>query len=315
MNCLVLGGAGFIGSHIVDALVAAGHDVRVFDLPNVGLGNIAAHVGRVEVVSGDFCNASDISRALSDMDVVFHLISTTLPDPSNENPAYDVESNLVSSLNLLRTAVEKRVKKIIFASSGGTVYGHPRMLPIPETHPTHPICSYGICKLAVEKYLALYHHLHGLDYAVLRMGNPYGPRQRIDAVQGALAVFLGNVLRGRSITIWGDGSVARDYFFVKDLSDAYLRAMDAGGEHRVFNIGGGRSYTLSELVEAVGRATGCDPRVVYTPGRKMDVPINRLDISRAGKYLGWRPKTSLEEGLSATVAALRKQLGNTIFLP
>jgi UDP-glucose 4-epimerase len=135
------------------------------------------------------------------MDVIIHLIGTTLPEPSNDNPRYDVHTNVTATLKLLDKAREKGVKKIIFASSGGTVYGIPRALPIPETHPTDPICSYGITKLTVEKYLALYHHLYQLDYAILRLGNPFGERQRIINAQGAVAVFLGKIHQDQPITI------------------------------------------------------------------------------------------------------------------
>jgi len=176
MRCLVLGGAGFMGSHIVDALVARNHRVRIFDLPNISTHNLHQSMDSVEILGGDFNNVNDISQALEDIDVVVHLVSTTLPGPSNENPVYDVESNVIGTLNLLKQAVEKRVKKIIFSSSGGTVYGIPRFVPIPETHETNPVCSYGITKLTIEKHLALFHHLHNLDYTVLRLANPYGER-------------------------------------------------------------------------------------------------------------------------------------------
>jgi UDP-glucose 4-epimerase len=146
MRCLVFGGAGFIGSHIVDALIARNHTVRIFDLPRINTLNLKRSIDSVEIFSGDFSNVNDISPALDDVDVVIHLVCTTLPGPSNENPAYDVESNVIGTLNLLKQAVAKGVRKIIFSSSGGTVYGIPQSVPIAETHATNPICSYGITK-------------------------------------------------------------------------------------------------------------------------------------------------------------------------
>ena len=300
MHCLVLGGAGFIGSHIVDALVAKGHRVRVFDLPNISTKNLEDTMEFIEIMGGDFHNVNDISPAIEGVDVVFHLVGTTLPGPSNENPVYDVETNVVGTLYLLKAAVEKGVKKIIFASSGGTVYGVPQTNPIPETHPTNPLCSYGITKLTIEKYLFLFHHLYDLDYTVLRLGNPYGERQRMDNVQGAVAVFLGKILNNQTITIWGDGSVARDYFYISDLVSAFTRVMDFDAKSHLYNIAGGRAYSLKEIVSVIRRVTGRNFHVEFTPGRRLDVPVNCLDITRAKDELNWQPGVSLEEGIART---------------
>ena len=306
MHCLVLGGAGFIGSHIVDALVARGHRVRIFDLPNISKLNLKQSIESVEVLGGDFDNVNDISPALEDVDVVVHLVGTTLPGPSNENPAYDVESNVIGTLNLLKQAVAKGVKKIIFSSSGGTVYGIPRSVPIPETHGTNPVCSYGITKLAIEKYLALFHHLHNLDYTILRLANPYGERQRIDNVQGAVAVFLGKTLLRQPITIWGDGSVARDYFYISDLVDAFLTVIESDPPSRIYNIAGGQARSLNDIMSVIRKVTGLQPVVQYTPARRLDVPVNCLDIQLAKKELGWEPKVSWEEGIARTWEWLKK---------
>jgi UDP-glucose 4-epimerase len=300
MHCLVLGGAGFIGSHIVDALVARGHKVRIFDLPNISTHNLKRSIDSVEILGGDFNNVNDISRALEGVDVVVHLVGTTLPGPSNENPAYDVESNVIGTLNLLKQAVAKGVKKIIFSSSGGTVYGIPRSVPIPETHETNPVCSYGITKLAIEKYLALFHHLHNLDYTILRLANPYGERQRIEGVQGAVAVFLGKTLHGRPITVWGDGSVARDYFYISDLVKAFLAAIEWNSPSKIYNIAGGRARSLNDILSVIRDVTGLRPVVKFAPGRRLDVPVNCLDIRLAKKELGWEPEIAWEEGIART---------------
>jgi UDP-glucose 4-epimerase len=306
MHCLVLGGVGFMGSHIVDALVARGHRVRIFDLPNISTFNLKQNIESVEILGGDFNNVNDISQALEDVDVVVHLVCTTLPGPSNENPAYDVESNVIGTLNLLKQAVGKGVKKIIFSSSGGTVYGIPHSVPIPETHETNPICSYGITKLAIEKYLALFHHLHKLNYTVLRLANPYGERQRINSVQGAVTVFLGETLLRQPITIWGDGSAARDYFYISDLVDAFMTVIESDPPSKIYNIAGGRARSLNDILSAIRKVTGLQPVVKYTPGRRLDVPVNCLDIQLAKKELGWQPKISWEEGIARTWEWLKK---------
>jgi len=281
MHCLVLGGAGFIGSHIVDALVARGHRVRIFDLPNISTQNLKQSIDSVEILGGDFNNVNEISLSLEDVDVVVHLVCTTLPGPSNENPVYDVESNVVGTLNLLEKSVKKGVKKIVFASSGGTVYGIPKSLPIPETHQTSPLCSYGITKLTIEKYLALFHRLHNLDYTILRAGNPYGERQRIDSVQGVVTVFLGKRLLNQTINIWGDGSVARDYFYISDLVSAFVRVIESDTKSKIYNIAGGRARSLNDILSVIREVTGLQPVVQYMPGRKLDVPVNCLDIQLA----------------------------------
>ncbi len=298
MNCLVLGGAGFIGSHVVDGLVARGHRVRVLDRPAASRRNLEASLGAIDFVAADFASEDQLAAALEGIEIVVHLAGTTLPASSNEDPVYDVESNVVATLGLLRRAVDAGVRKIVFASSGGTVYGVPERIPTAEEHPTNPICAYGISKLAIEKYLGLYHHLHGLDHVVLRMANPYGERQSIRRTQGAVAVFLGRTLRDKEITIWGDGSVARDYFHVHDLVAAFLTAIEGEPPSRVYNIGGGRSHTLEELLALIREVTGRSPRVRYAPGRRLDVPISCLDISRAARELGWSPEISLRQGIA-----------------
>jgi len=300
MRCVIFGGAGFIGSHCADALVERGHEVRIFDRPHVSLENLRDAMDRIEIMEGDFNNAADIDHCLGGMEVIIHLVSTTLPGPSNENPAYDVESNVIGTIAMLERAMRKGIRKVVFASSGGTVYGIPRVLPIPETHETQPICSYGITKLVVEKYLSLFHHLYGLEHVVLRLGNPYGERQRTDAVQGALAVFLGKILRHEPITIWGDGSVARDYFYIGDLVSAFVHAVEGTTPSHVYNIGSGQATSLMTVLSTIEKVTGEKPAINFTPARKLDVPVNCLDISRAKKELSWAPRIGLEDGIGRT---------------
>ncbi|MBU1424376.1 MAG: NAD-dependent epimerase/dehydratase family protein [Gammaproteobacteria bacterium] len=306
---LVLGGRGFIGSHLVDALLTRGHYVRCFDRPHVS--PLAAdHLSNPNFLlhEGDFTSEADIEAALEGCDICFHLVSTTLPNSSNIDPVFDVESNLKGSVRLLTHAVRAGVKKIIFISSGGTVYGIPQEIPIKETHPTNPICSYGITKLATEKYLGLFRELHGIECVVLRLANPFGERQRIQASQGAVAVFLGKVLRGEAIEIWGDGSVVRDYIYVADVVDAMMRSITYSGEEYVFNIGSGRGISLNQVLDSIENTTGCAARRRYLPGRSFDVPASVLNIDRAARLLNWTPKTDFDQGLDKFALWLRKQL-------
>jgi UDP-glucose 4-epimerase len=304
-SCLVLGGAGFIGSHLAEALLQAGHRVRIFDRPH--LDRLPAFLQRpeFEVFTGDFLNPRTLSPALEGSEIVFHLISTTLPKNSNDNPMYDVESNVMGTLRLLELCRQQGVRKVVFASSGGTVYGVPRSVPIDESHPTDPICSYGIHKLAIEKYLQLNHRIHGLDYCVVRPANLYGPRQRLDIAQGAVAVFLDRALHGKPIQVWGDGSVVRDYLYVADAAEALLKAAAFDGEPRVFNIGSGAGTSLAQLIKEIEALLGRAVAVEYAAARALDVPANVLDASLARRHLGWAPRTSLAEGLRRTHASMR----------
>jgi UDP-glucose 4-epimerase len=300
MKCLLLGGGGFLGSHLCEQLLAEGEAIRIFERP-LFLGQSApSAVGSTEWQEGDFNNVEDLERAVSGCNVIYHLVSTTIPKSSNENPVYDVETNLLGTLRLLDVARHHTVRKIVFVSSGGTVYGKPTEIPIKETHPTDPVCSYGIAKLAVEKYLYLYHQLYGLDYCVLRLGNPYGERQRVTGAQGAVAVFMHKAVLDEPIEIWGDGSVIRDYVYVKDAVRALSLARCNSSEHRIFNIGGGHGRSLHDLVSELEKITGRKLKRSYLPGRSFDVPVNVLDISRARDVLQWYPRVSFEEGLRRT---------------
>ena len=297
-SCLVLGGAGFIGSHVAEALAREGRRVRIFDRPHVD--RLARLRRSFEVFSGDFLDAQALLPALRGVEVVFHLVSTTLPKSSNDNPLYDVQSNVLGTLRLIELCRAQNVRKIVFVSSGGTVYGLPRSLPLREDHPTDPISSYGIQKLTIEKYLALNRRLHGLDYCVVRPSNLYGPRQRLDVAQGAVAVFLDRALRDEPIQIWGDGSVVRDYVYVADAVDALLKAAHFEGEPRVFNVGSGVGVSLNGLVEEIGTLLGRPLKVERGEARALDVPANVLDCSLALRHLGWRASTPLREGLRRT---------------
>lgn len=300
MKIVVFGGGGFIGSHIVDKLLCAGHQVRIFERPRVVPYRNFAHHEALEWTTGDLMSLHDISSALDGMDAVFHLVSTTLPKSSNDDPIYDIQSNLVATLQMLNIMVEKNIKKIVFISSGGTVYGRPKYLPIDESHPTEPISSYGITKLSIEKYLALYKFLHDLKPIILRVSNPYGERQRLDTAQGAVAAFLHKALTGQPIEIWGDGTVVRDYIHVDDVADAFLKAADYNGQETTFNISAGTGVSLNELIGHIERTIEKDLVRSYKPGRAFDVPTSILSNTLARQEFGWSPKIALSEGLKKT---------------
>jgi len=304
MKCLVLGGGGFLGSHACDALLTQGCHVRVFEKQYVGKENVRHVINDIEWTEGDFTNEAHVREAVQGTDYVIHAIGTTLPKDSNENPAYDISSNVIATLHLLEAAKEAGVKKIIFFSSGGTVYGVPQKIPIAEDHPTDPISSYGIQKLTIEKYLKLYYHLHGLDYAIMRISNPYGERQRPVGSQGAVTVFLYKALKGEPVEIWGDGSVTRDYIHVSDVADVIPLLLRYEGKNKLFNIGSGRGLSLLDLIHTFERVIGRPIDVLFAPPRAFDVPVNILDNSLAQRELKWTPGIDLEEGARRTIKFL-----------
>lgn len=299
-RCLVLGGCGFMGSNLVEKLLKVGYRVRVFDTPTANRANLASLEAQIDVFKGDFLNANDVDGALRDIDFVVHLVGTTLPADSNSRPSFDLESNVVGTIGLLQACVRHHITRLVFASSGGTVYGEPEKLPIPEDHPTNPLCSYGITKLTIEKYLRLFHHLHGLDYTILRIANPYGRYQKLTSGQGLIGVLLSRLREGQAITIWGDGSVTRDYIYVGDVVDAFLAALKHTSPYRIFNIGTGVGTSIMDLLTMLKHVTGIKPRVEYSAGRPVDVSINILDSTRANRYLDWRAQTDCETGLRRT---------------
>jgi UDP-glucose 4-epimerase len=304
----VLGGAGFIGSHLCQALAGQGNHVRVFDRSNADLKNLKAMTGSWEFLGGDFMNESDVQEAVADADLVYHLISTTVPATSNENPIYDAESNLLPTLRLLESLRHTKTKKVIFLSSGGTVYGIPQELPLSEDHPTKPTVAYGVVKLTIERYLALYQRLHGLEFSVIRLANPYGPRQDAQGALGAASVFLWRAFENKPIEIWGDGSVVRDYVYVDDAVRGILAAGALSGSG-IYNIGSGEGISLKELVAGIQEVIGREVDVQYTPGRRFDVPKNVLNIQLAKDELNWMPQVGLHEGLRRTLAWIESRNG------
>ena len=297
MRALVVGGNGFIGGHLVDSLLSNGWDVAVFDR---SAPRYRPSLREVECFLADLGNETMLTAALPGSDVVFHLASTTIPKSSNDAPVFDIQSNLVRTTRFLEICVKSNVARVVFLSSGGTVYGVPTSLPVSENHETNPICSYGIVKLAIEKYLYLFRRLYGLSYVVLRPSNPYGPRQDPMGEQGAVAVFMGCLARGLPIEIWGDGEIIRDFFHVSDLANACLAAATSKTASAIFNVGSGKGTTLNELLEVIASIVEKPLDVAFLPDRPFDVPELVLDTKRARDQLGWFPEISLKEGLADT---------------
>lgn len=304
MKAVVVGASGFIGSHLVDALLVAGYRVKALARYLPGLISPEAQADpNLTFVFASMGESLALEQAMEGADVVFHLASGSLPQSSNRDPKADVQVNVLGALNLLEAARQAKVKRLVMVSSGGTVYGVPQQVPIPETHPTEPTCSYGITKLAIEKYVALYRQLYGLDGVVLRLANPYGERQRFDATQGVVPVFLGKALRGEPLQIWGDGSTVRDFLHISDVMSALLAAGRYSGNAKIFNVGSGEGLSLNQLVGLLETTLDRTLDVEYLPSRGFDVPTNVLCIQRARDHLSWSPKVPVAEGLRKVCAS------------
>lgn len=308
MKIAVFGGGGFIGSTIVDRLLRDGHELRIFERPRVIPYRQFTSSERVEWVQGDISSIRDVGDAVQGVDIVMHLVSTTLPKNSNDDPIYDVQSNVIATLQMLNAMVTHKVTRMVFISSGGTVYGSPKYLPIDEKHPTDPLVSYGITKLAIEKYLQVYRHLHGIRSIVLRVANPYGERQRIETAQGAVGVFLHRAISNLPLEIWGNGSVTRDYIHVTDVAEAFIRAMNYSGEEHCFNISSATGTSLNELVGMLETVLSRPVLVNHLPGRAFDVPTSVLANQLAQKELQWAPTVSMQDGLARTARWMKQVL-------
>lgn len=296
-SCLVLGAGGFIGSHLCRALSGAGARLH-------GFGRRPAFPDALPPMrwtAAEFTDRAALARAVDGAEVVFHLLGGTTPEVSNKDPVADLSANMVASVQLLDLCRQAGVRRLVFVSSGGTVYGVPREVPIPEEHPTEPISAYGINKLMLEKYVRLYERLHGLEGIVLRVANPFGPYQSPFRRQGVVAAMVESCLACRPVEVWGDGRVVRDFLYAGDLAEAMLLAAEYTGPHRVFNVGSGIGRSVLDVLDGIVAALGLPPpQVRHLPARVADVPANVLDVARIGAELGWKPRTPWADGLRRT---------------
>lgn len=301
-RALILGGCGFIGSHLVDVLLEQGVALRIFDRQGE---RFRAPLRDAEYVWGDFRDRSVLSEALSGVDRVYHVLSTTFPGTANLDPATDVSDNLVGTIALLDLMKQAGIRRIAYLSSGGTVYGPLETVPVPETHPLRPNNSYGIVKVAVESYLEMYRCLHNLSPVVIRASNPYGPRQGHFGVQGVVSTFLRRINRGTPIEIWGDGAVVRDYIYIRELAELIALA----GESDVMgpvNAGSGEGIALREVLTTIERVIGRSADVAYKAAREIDVPVSVLDVTRARNAFGWQARMPLQDGVALSWSWLQE---------
>jgi len=307
MNIILLGAAGFIGTNLVMALAKEPDNrITVVDRKQEYFQNIInLSLSNVCTVESDLSAETDYEAMLAGQDVVYHLISTTVPTTSNQAISEELKANVILSANLFEACVHQNVQKVVFLSSGGTVYGKEEACPLSESTPTNPITSYGVQKVTIEKLLYLYNYMHGLDYRIIRLANPYGPYQRPNGVLGAITTFTYKALKGEEIQVYGDGSVMRDFIYIDDAVRGILKIVNGNDSHRTFNLGCGYGTSIKQVLETIQQTLGIPMNVRYTQARKVDVPVNYLDIKRYETAYGALNPISLEEGIRRTAAFMR----------
>jgi len=292
-----------LGSHIVDKFLQERHEVTVYDLyPERFRRSPAA----IKFVTGDFGNVGALDELVATgFDAVIHCVSTTTPKSSNESPEFDIQSNVIGTLYLLDICAKHKVGKLVFLSSGGTVYGDIGDLElVDELHSVRPMCSYGVSKLSIEHYLDVYKQLRGLDYVALRLSNPYGERQSPLRALGALTVFLHRTLKHQNVEVWGDGSVTRDFIYVGDVASAVYLAT-TNQISGIFNVGTGTGLSLHDILSQISSVVGLQPSVVWMASRSFDVPKIVLDSTKIRKATNWNCRVSIQDGIAITAEWLR----------
>jgi UDP-glucose 4-epimerase len=316
MRTLVTGGAGFIGSTLVDRLLVEGHEVDVIDDLSTGsLSNLAdarGSAGRALTIHQVDITAPAVIELMARRrpELVFHLAAQADVRVSVARPAFDAETNIIGSLNVLEGARRAETERVVFAASGGTLYGEPSAedLPVREAHPHQPLSPYGVSKKAVLDYLVAYRELHALEFSALALANVYGPRQDPHGEAGVVAIFAQRLLADEPVTVFGDGDQTRDFVFVDDVVDAFVRAASRGGG-LICNIGTGQETSVNQLYRTMAEQAGVDAAPVLAPLRPGELLRSSLDIERAAIQLGWRPWTSLADGTRAVLEFVRQQLG------
>lgn len=310
-KCLVLGANGFIGSHLVDSLISGGHSVRAFD--RFGSNNLNfTQNSNIQIVAGNFLNRNDLSEALKDIDYVFHLVSTTTPATAENDPLIDIDTNIRMSVELFEECVEHKVKKVIFASTGGAIYGDVNIEgPISESVNPKPISPYAIGKLTIEHYLRYFNKKFDLPTLVYRISNPYGERHSPTNRQGVIPIFLHHIANNEPITILGDGSMVRDYIYVRDVANLIAQSFETS-KYELYNLGSGQGVSLNHLVEAIKTVTGRKIQAEQKPKPSTFVQKVVLDTSRFKNEFNIEPTTGLQDGVSKTWDYVLKTQNNQI---
>ena len=308
-KCLVLGGDGFIGSHLVEDLLARNLNVRVFEkLENNKLKNLGRVRKKIDLFFGDFRKKSDLNNAVKEVDFVFHFISLSNPASTVDNAKKDIEDNLINTINLLDACVKNKVKKIIFPSSGGSIYGTPKEGYAQEESPLNPITPYSINKLCIEKYLNYYKRYYNLDYVIYRISNAYGERQTTKGKQGVIPIIMEKVLNNETVDLYGN--TIRDYIYIKDVTYFIGNNFDKDHKYTEYNLGSGKGLSLFRLVKLIEKINGAPIKINKLKRRKFDVKKIILDVSRIKNEFDFETKTDIKEGLEKTFYYIKDGLNN-----
>jgi len=294
MNILIIGGNGFIGSHLVDIFLKNGHKVRVFDY---SLEKYRNKLNGVDYRIFSFDNLTELAESLFDIDIVYHLASSTVPSTSNLDINKEIKKDLIPSINLLDVMVKLKKNRLVFLSSGGAVYGNTLSIPIAENQSLNPISSYGIIKATIENYIRLFERLYGIKALIVRPSNLYGPRQGHKATQGVISTFLTKVNSEEDITVFGNGKSKKDYLFISDFVEACYK-LSMNHDHGEYNIGSGIGTSVNEIIDAIKHITKKQIKVNYTEFKEYDVPNFILDIDKIKRDIQWIPETTLNEGIN-----------------
>ncbi len=308
---ILLGAAGFLGTNLIRELAKEPqNDIYAVD-KEVSYFNAIAEmrIPTINLKKSDLTSNDCFEKLVEGCNVVYHLISTTVPTTSNQAIVEELKENVILSANLLDACIKQKVKKVVFISSGGTVYGKESKCPLSEKTPTNPITSYGVQKITIEKLLYLYNYMYGLDYRIIRLSNPYGPYQRPNGVLGAVTTFTYKALKGEEIQVYGDGSVVRDFIYIDDAVRGIQKIVNGHDRHHTFNLGCGYGTSIRQVLDKIEQTLNIQLKVKYTEARKVDVPVNFLDIKRYETAYGSLNPISLEEGIKRTAEFMMHYYG------
>ena len=296
---LIMGATGFIGRNLL---------IKLYKSPEYEITGFSRHANtlrnmypKAKFIEGIYDANFDFDCMVKGQDCVFHLISTTYPATSNENIQKEISDNIVAAVNFLESCIRNKVKKVIFISSGGTVYGKTFKVPIKENTVTNPINSYGIQKLTIEKLLYLYNYIHKLDYRVIRLANPYGPYQRVHSGLGVISIFINKAINNDPIQVFGDGNVIRDYIYIDDVIEGIVNITKYSGSERIFNLGSGKGTSINEVIDEIEHVLNRRLKVKHVPGRAVDVPVNILDMSLYNDEIDEISYTPMDLGIRKTI--------------
>lgn len=302
----VLGGSGFLGSKIVSQL--AKREENEIIVGDLAANEKIAKYGNVSFLKIDFINKEDFTEELKGIDVVYHLISTITPSDDTQHIWDELEANVRPTIRLLDSIVKFKGIKLVFISSGGTVYGNVPPKPIPEENALNPVCNYGISKELIEKYIFLYHHMYGLDYRIIRLANPYGTKVKKNQKQGLIPIFIDKIMKNEPVVVFGTGEKVRDYIHIDDAIAAVFAVEKYEGERKVFNVGVGEGHSILQILDMIVRELDCPyPQIEFIPDRKCDVEYNVLDNRCIIEETGWSPSISLKQGIHMMIENMNEE--------